>query len=272
MYLLSKGILPILAENTLNDLIDVAVPMPVYQTYTYRVPPQFKGIVKVGMRVLVPFNRRQVTAYVLGAGEPLPETTPIKSIKDVLDAAPLFPGTMVAFLRWAADYYLHPIGEVIQTALPGGLTVEEQSVYQLTDSGRRMLEQPGPDACADRLLRFMDGSIYRYAQLRQEAGKDFSRAKLNAWVEKGWVERRTVLSTDRIGPKTQRFVALLLFDRQRANLSPQRQKLVEILENRGPLSMAELKVITPTAASLVRAMARDCQVTIEERTVYRDPL
>jgi len=169
-----------LAENTLNDLIDVAVPMPVYSTYTYRVPPQFKGIVKVGMRVLVPFNRRQVTAYVLGPGEPLPETTPIKSISDVLDGAPLFPGTMVAFLRWAADYYLHPIGEVIQTALPGGLNVEEQSLYQLTDSNQRMLQQPGPDVSAYRLLRFMDAAASRYGQLRKKAGKEFSRAKLNA--------------------------------------------------------------------------------------------
>ncbi len=145
----------------LNDLIDVAVPMPVYRSYTYRVPRQFNGIVRAGMRVLVPFKRRQVTAYVLGPGEPLPETTPVKFISDVLDAEPLFPGTLVAFLRWAADYYLHPIGEVIQTALPGGLTVEEQSLYRLTDAGREMLGQPGLDAADDRILRHMDASAYR---------------------------------------------------------------------------------------------------------------
>jgi primosomal protein N' (replication factor Y) len=261
-----------LAQNPLNDLIDVAVPLPVFNTYTYRVPRQFNGSVKVGMRVLVPFNRRQVTAYVLGPGEPLPETTSIKSISDVLDGAPLFPDTMVAFLRWAADYYLHPIGEVIQTALPGGLTVEEQCLYQLTDSGRRMLEQPGPDASAYCLLRFMDETTYRYGQLRKKAGKDFSRAKLNAWVEKGWVERRIVLSTDRIGPKTQRFVALLPFDRHRANLSSQRRKLVDIIAQSGPLPLAELKILMPSAVSLVRAMARDSQVALSEQMVYRDPL
>ena len=40
-----------MAAPALNDLIDVAVPMPVYRTYTYRVPREFDGTVEIGMRV-----------------------------------------------------------------------------------------------------------------------------------------------------------------------------------------------------------------------------
>jgi primosomal protein N' (replication factor Y) (superfamily II helicase) len=256
----------------LNDLIDVAVPMPVYRTYTYRVPRELGGTVKIGMRVLVPFKRRQVTAYVLGPGSPLPETIAAKPIADVLDSAPLFPDCMVPFLRWTADYYLHPIGEVIQTALPGGLTVEERSLYRLTDAGRRELSQKDLDAATDRMLRCMDASGRRFAQLRREGGQDFSRARLNSWMEKGWVARHTVFKSERIGPKMQRFVALSSVDENRGRLSPQRRKIVEFIQKHGPQPVAALKAVVPTAPGLVRAMIRDSQAVFEERRVYRDPL
>jgi primosomal protein N' (replication factor Y) len=261
-----------MAAPALNDLIDVAVPMPVYRTYTYRVPRHFVGTVEIGMRVLVPFKRRQVTAYVLGPGAPLPETITAKPIADVLDGAPLFPDRMVPFLRWTADYYLHPLGEVIQTALPGGLTVEEQSLYRLTDAGRRELAQKSLDAATDRMLRCMDSSGRRFAQLRREGGRGFSRALLNGWMEKGWVAHHTVLKSERIGPKIQRFVALPPMDENRIRLSPQRRKIIEFIRAHGPQPVAALKAVAPTAAALVRAMIRDSQAVFEERTVYRDPL
>ena len=261
-----------MAASALNDLIDVAVPMPVYRTYTYRVPREFDGAVEIGMRVLVPFKRRQVTAYVLGPGVPPPGTITAKPISDVLDGSPLFPGRMVPFLRWAADYYLHPIGEVIQTALPGGLTVEEQTLYRLTDAGRLALTVQRLDAVTDRVLRCMDPSGRRFAHLRREGGRDFSRARLNAWMAKGWVTHHTVLRSERIGPKTQRFVALLPIDENNVRLSPQRRKLVEFIRMQGPQPVAALKTVVPTAAGLVRAMIKDSQAVYEERTVYRDPL
>jgi primosomal protein N' (replication factor Y) (superfamily II helicase) len=255
-----------------NDLIDVAVPMPVHRTYSYRVPPEFTGAVEVGMRVLVPFKRRQVTAYVLGPGAPLPKTITAKPIADVLDCAPLFPGRMVPFLRWTADYYIHPIGEVIQAALPGGLTVEERSLYRLTDTGRQALAQGGLDAATDRMLRCMAPSARRFAQLRREGGKGVTRARLAGWVAKGWVAHQTVLKTGRIGPKVQRFISLLPIDDNQVRLSPQRRKLVEYIRSHGPQPVAALKAVAPTAAGLVRAMIRDSQAVVEERTVYRDPL
>jgi primosomal protein N' (replication factor Y) len=261
-----------MAASVLNDLIDVAVPMPVHRTYTYRVPPELDGAVEIGMRVLVPFKRRQVTAYVLGPGAPLPETITAKTISDVLDSTPLFPGRMVPFLRWTADYYLHPIGEVIQTALPGGLTVEEQTLYRLTDAGRLALAHKSLDALTDRVLRFMDPSGRRFSHLRREGGKDFSRGRLNAWMENGWVAHHTVLRSERIGPKMQRFVALLPIDENGVRLSPQRRKLVEFIRLHGPQPVTALRAVVPTAAGLVRAMIKDSQAVFEERTVYRDPL
>jgi primosomal protein N' (replication factor Y) len=246
--------------------------MPVYGTYTYRVPLSF-GTVAPGMRVLVPFGRRQLTGYVLAAAAQLPEHTPIKPIADLLDDTPIFPEVMIPFLRWVADYYIHPIGEVIQTALPGGLTVEEQARYALTDAGRQMLADADLDDAARQLLQVLDRfPDSRYARLRRQCGKELTRARLAALQQKGWIERRILLRTERIRPKTQRVVALLPFDEGQARLSPQRREILEQLRARGPLPLSELKALVPTAANLVRAMARDAQLAVEAHPVYRDPL
>nr|MCU0564042.1 primosomal protein N' [Desulfobacterales bacterium] len=119
----------------MNSVVEVAVAMPVRGTFTYRVEGATGPEELVGSRVLVPFGRRRVTGYVLGPGSP-PAGVELKPVSNVLDAVPVFPSAMLPLFRWAADYYQHPLGEVIQTALPGGLTVADAAACRLTDAGR----------------------------------------------------------------------------------------------------------------------------------------
>ena len=99
--------------------IDVAVALPVYKTYTYAVPESLSPMISIGKRVLVPFKSRKVTGYILGESQP-GNNFEAKLILDVLDHEPLFPESMVEFFSWIADYYIHPIGEVIQGAGASG--------------------------------------------------------------------------------------------------------------------------------------------------------
>jgi len=118
------------------EQVEVAVPLPVFGTYSYSVPPALRAQVAAGKRVLVQFGARRVTAYILGPADPAPdERRKLKEIRELQDGAPLFPSGMIPFFRWIADYYMHPLGEVVRTAVPGGLTAVEQAVYHLTDSG-----------------------------------------------------------------------------------------------------------------------------------------
>ena len=86
------------------DLVQVAVALPVYGTYTYRVPEHLAFLSAPGMRVLVPFGRRRVTGYILGKGEAA-DIDAVKCILDVADEFPLFPQAMIPFFEWVADYY-----------------------------------------------------------------------------------------------------------------------------------------------------------------------
>jgi primosomal protein N' (replication factor Y) len=55
------------------------------------------------------------------------------------------------------------------------------------------------------------------------------------------------------------------------DLSEPRKKILEVLQTRGEISLKQLKDIVPTAATLVRAMAKDGTVRVRSKRVYRDP-
>ena len=103
--------------------IEVAIPLPVEGTFHYLIPPNLAGLVQPGIRLLVPFGRRTVTAYALAFSTP-PEGQRLKAVLDCLDSEPLWTTAEQLFFRWIADYYLHPLGEVFKTALPSGINLQ----------------------------------------------------------------------------------------------------------------------------------------------------
>ncbi|HUG73293.1 MAG TPA: DEAD/DEAH box helicase, partial [Steroidobacteraceae bacterium] len=100
----------------------VAIDTPLRQLFDYRLPAPHA--VAPGMRVRVPFGRREVVGLVMR----LSSTTDIapdklREVQAVLDEQPLLDAAGIALLEWAANYYHHPVGEVVATALPKGLRV-----------------------------------------------------------------------------------------------------------------------------------------------------
>ena len=71
------------------------------------------------MRVRVPFGRQQLVGVVHShaATSELPSEK-LKSVLEVIDAEPVIDAQVLELLEWAAQYYHHPLGEVIAAALP----------------------------------------------------------------------------------------------------------------------------------------------------------
>ena len=101
-------------------VIRVAVPVPLRRGFDYRLPAGMDAAqCPPGVRVRVPFGPRKLVGVVLEspARSELPPGR-LRPLVEVLDDAPLLDAEMLAFLQWAAGYYHHPVGEVIQHALP----------------------------------------------------------------------------------------------------------------------------------------------------------
>lgn len=95
----------------------VALPVPLPRTFDYLLPDSMSA--KAGCRVTVPFGKQQRVGIVVSVSDKseLP-LTELKSIVEVLDDEPVYSQSARRLLLWAADYYHHPIGDVLFHALP----------------------------------------------------------------------------------------------------------------------------------------------------------
>src|SRR5687767_416953 len=101
------------------------MPLHVFQTFTYRLNPELSAEAEVGARIVVPLGRKLVTGYVVALSNELPATlveTEIKEAQSIVDSVPVCSPEVLELVRWVADYYASPLGEVIKAALPPGMS------------------------------------------------------------------------------------------------------------------------------------------------------
>lgn len=121
------------APETKNfTYVDVALPLPIPQLYTYRVPAEFLELVQKGIRVIVQFGKTKViTGVIINIHQKAPEVYSAKPLLDILDADPVLGELQIEFMQWIANYYLCTFGEVLNAALPSGLKLSSESRIQL---------------------------------------------------------------------------------------------------------------------------------------------
>ncbi len=132
----------------------VILPLPIYGSFTYQIPPDYSGSLSVGSRVLVPFGRRNLYT---GIVERLSDTAgvdyDIKPIAAILDADPIVRYPQLKFWNWIADYYLCTPGEVMKAALPAGLKVESETFitinkdFEETLTDEQLAAAPDTSSC-----------------------------------------------------------------------------------------------------------------------------
>jgi primosomal protein N' (replication factor Y) (superfamily II helicase) len=99
-------------------LVEVALPLPLPRTFTYRIAAP----VAEGTRVRVSFSGRRLIGWVVGATGPVRELKQIRDVDRVLDDRASVPPDVLRLCRWIAEYYLTPLGMVLRGALPALLS------------------------------------------------------------------------------------------------------------------------------------------------------
>ncbi|MCH2379186.1 MAG: primosomal protein N' [Pedosphaera sp.] len=139
-----------------NRVVQVALPLPARRTFDYQLRREHRAV-REGSRVRVPLQQREMTGMVIGSEtiSRVPRRK-LKSVSAVLDTEPSIPSGLLKFLKWAADYYHHPIGEVIRAALPTAMRNTRSmqprlpTRYSLTSTGRAALRSLSKQAIAQR--------------------------------------------------------------------------------------------------------------------------
>lgn len=106
---------------------NVIVPLPLEGTFTYTIPASLAGRVKPGCRVQVPWGKTKKFLAVVDSIQEKGEDNggyTIKDIEAVIDEESIVTMQQLQLWHWISDYYLSPIGEVMNAALPAGLKQE----------------------------------------------------------------------------------------------------------------------------------------------------
>jgi primosomal protein N' (replication factor Y) len=193
-------------------VLRVAIDAPLRSPFDYLPPPGVApAAVALGARVRVPVGTRETIGVVVDyADRPSVSATALKAVHQVLDTAALLDSNLMRLLRWTADYYHHPLGEVIAGALPRALRegAPAASSIELWCATTAGLEALGQDAARrapkqQALLALLAGSPAGLSAEAIAARLAGWRAAARTLLARGWIEHFEVAEAagpDAAGP------------------------------------------------------------------------
>lgn len=175
-------------------LVSIAVPLPIPDPLTYRVPRAWTSLVQIGVRARVRVGKRRLVGYVVGEPEDAPEGIRLKEIESILDIEALLTAEVIQMARFVSDYYLAPLGEVLRSAVPGRLPTWGDEQVELTDGGAMAPPRGRDEARIVECLR--EAGRLSCAELQQRTGLVRLAATLDRMVSLSRVRRGRKGRTD----------------------------------------------------------------------------
>ncbi|HEV8598112.1 MAG TPA: primosomal protein N', partial [Gemmatimonadales bacterium] len=251
----------------------VALPLPLFEPYSYRVPEILADRVVPGARVVVPVRRRELVGIVVAADaeQPSRET---REILAAPDAEPALPAPLLRTAEWMAGYYGAPIGLTLRAMLPAPLWGESQLFMRATGiwaAGRL-------GGLAEEVLAWVEN---RQSVSLGTAARHFKRP---LWEVADRLVRVGAVELVLVPPETEGKSAverrlqlaeepLTLVERdKRFARRPQQRRLYETLEQLGgsaPLKHLEAEL--GFSVSVSRALVESGLARVEEVERVRDP-
>lgn len=108
--------------------VDIILPIPLSQEFTYRVPFEMNDQVQEYLRVIVPFGKGKLyTGIITKIHREAPRLYQAKYIEHILDETPIISKKQFSFWKWMSEYYMAPIGDVMNAALPANFKLASET-------------------------------------------------------------------------------------------------------------------------------------------------
>ena len=112
---------------------EVILPLHLPRTFTYRIPTDLQGQVKIGCRVAVQFgNKRIYSALVAELHNRVPRVQSVKFILELIDREAVISQENLSFWQWIADYYACYIGDIMLAGLPAAFRLKSETKLLLS--------------------------------------------------------------------------------------------------------------------------------------------
>jgi primosomal protein N' (replication factor Y) (superfamily II helicase) len=259
---------------------DVALPVPLDQTFTYAVNGAASGSGPVvGARVLVPFSGQKLMGVVVRVHDDAPaEEFEIKPVQQVLDETAILPAELMKLAEWIAQYYVAPLGEVLRGMLPLAAEVKRHFSYRITEAGRKVLYEGAAKGSSRRsrltaeeqnreyaVLNYLEsGEQAKMSALRSATGAN--KVLLEGMVRKKWLVREAV-AEERDARRLEKIAVLVPEARLPKLNENQTAILAELAAVGGRMRVSDLRITLTSAGvpvSTLGTLVKRGLVAIEE--------
>jgi primosomal protein N' (replication factor Y) len=246
---------------------DVSLPVPLDQSFTYRLPETLRHRVRTGCRVLVPFGTRKLTGVVVKLHDQPPEG-PLKEVLRLVDEEPVLDAELLALGSWISQYYCAPLGEVLRSMTPLSGEVRKSKLYSLTDSGRDAARQlvlgSSEEDAAVQVLQLLEARPLSASYLEKKLPS--ATKVIRSLEKKGFIEIENLEAPrDPLRASATRLRASWLgVVPDDIKLTKRERELHAFLElHPGTHNLAELEASVTGASQAARSLARRKLITLE---------
>ncbi len=260
--------------------VEVALPLPVHRTFTYRLEGGSRPA--PGTRVLVPFQRSEAIGWVVGAGDPA-GIRGIRGVLDVLEREASVPEELLGLARWISRYYVAPLGLTLKSMLPVVLSDRTREIVRLTEAGERVLEPGagagGVSARDAEFLACLQGAGGRAttrslgrALGRRSPWPQIRRLRAAGFIEHLTTPPRQARAMTRKVVRLARWIPDLVTREELFHGAPRQRECFEFLEASGGVhDLAGLQKQARFSRSVIQGLSKKELVRIEDVEVIRDP-
>ena len=194
-------------EERKTYFVDVLLPIPIHNTFTYRVPFELNDFLMMGIRVVVPFGKSKYqTGIIVRVHEEVPTDYQSKYVETILDDDPIIVGKQFKLWNWVAEYYMAPLGDVMNAALPGNFKLGSETKVFLHPE-----HEVNQEHLTDKEFQIFEAlEIQEELNLKEIA--DILQLKNVQPIIKAMIDKRVIITQEELQhkytPKTKLFISL----------------------------------------------------------------
>lgn len=245
--------------------------------FTYILDGDLKDIVKIGMRVVIPFGKvnKLIKGIVIQIFDSFDENYELKKVVDVLDDKPLISKELIDLSMWMKEQYLSSYLDAFQPVLPPGDFKEVNTFIELVESriSENLLEEEM------KIFSYLNtkGKVL-LEELKRNLNIPNINKILNSLENKGIIETTIDIKTS-IDKRVEKWIELEdtklpLFEMyniigKRAN---KQKEIITYLYDIRDISFKELSKTMNTSLATLRSIEKKGLLKIYDKEVNRDPI
>lgn len=168
-------------------LADIILPLALNDTYTYLIPQELEEKVDIGYRVIVPLRKNKYyTGIIANIHSNIPIDIDLKEIHSVLDSKAIVNKHQLRLWEWISFYYMAPLGDVYNAALPNQLKLESQAYVSINpDYNSNSVDLKPTESHISNFLLKHSSTQFKIADLEKEFANSNLLIHLNSLSHKG---------------------------------------------------------------------------------------